>query len=242
MGKVGKRGLDFYFDHSITVSFQRFALECIPGRFASAFRRCLVETKRFIADLRGAVRVTRASSSGPIPRICRRLEARAGQTRMVWLPSTRHFTQLRDEPTKNAPENAISATQIPDTMGLIRTSAMPSQLVPTLRRGKAYRDAPASRRVRQSNESKVECALSAMFPNPLPGKESEKPYFRSLTLVAGDELSLKQPYCLILDDQVFQPTGPRLPSFRAQRSGDPESRKSAVAYGFEAFGGMTQKT
>ena len=28
-----------------TASFQRFALECIPGRFASAFRRCMAETK-----------------------------------------------------------------------------------------------------------------------------------------------------------------------------------------------------
>ena len=31
-------------------------------------------------------------------------------------------------------------------------------------------------------------------------------------------------------------TGPRRPSFRAQRSGDPESRNSPEAHGFEAFG------
>ena len=52
----------------------------------------------FIADLWGAAMVTRASSSGPISRICRRPEAKACQTRMVWLPSTRIFPQIRDEP------------------------------------------------------------------------------------------------------------------------------------------------
>ncbi len=49
------------------------------------------ESFRFIADLWGVVKVTRASSSGPISRICHRLEAWEGQTRMVWLPSTRTF-------------------------------------------------------------------------------------------------------------------------------------------------------
>ena len=38
-------GLGFNFGHSLTASFQRFALECIPGRFASAFRQA-------VADLR----------------------------------------------------------------------------------------------------------------------------------------------------------------------------------------------
>ena len=38
-------GLGFYFGHSLTASFQRFALECIPGRFPSAFRRCMAETR-----------------------------------------------------------------------------------------------------------------------------------------------------------------------------------------------------
>ncbi len=53
---------------------------------------------RFIADLREAVKVTRASSSGPIPRICYPLEAKALQTRMVWLPWIRLFPQIRHEP------------------------------------------------------------------------------------------------------------------------------------------------
>ena len=40
----------------------------------------------------------------------------------------------------------------------------------------------------------------------------------------------------------FSPTVPRRPSFRAQRSRDPESKRSAEAYGLEAFGAMTKKT
>ncbi len=35
--------------------------------------------------------------------------------------------------------------------------------------------------------------------------------------------------------KFFPTTGPRRPSFRAQRSGDPESRRSAEAHGSEAF-------
>ena len=46
----------------------------------------------------GAVKVTRASSSGPTYRRGRCSEAKACQTRMVWLPSTRLFSQIRDEP------------------------------------------------------------------------------------------------------------------------------------------------
>ena len=42
--------------------------------------------------------------------------------------------------------------------------------------------------------------------------------------------------------RFFPPTGPTLPSFRAQRSGDPESRRPAEAHGFEAFEEMTKKT
>ena len=40
-----------------------------------------VKHKRFIADLWEAAKVTRASSSGPILRICRRFEAESSQTR-----------------------------------------------------------------------------------------------------------------------------------------------------------------
>ena len=62
----------------------------------------------FIADLwekvrgrlpfEGASKVTRASSSGPMPRSCHSFEATTRQTRMVWLPSRRLLPQFRDEP------------------------------------------------------------------------------------------------------------------------------------------------
>ena len=39
-----RHGLGFYFGKALTASFQRFALECIPGRFASAFHRGMAET------------------------------------------------------------------------------------------------------------------------------------------------------------------------------------------------------
>ncbi len=71
--------------------------------------RSLTHHFRFIADLWGVAKVARASSSGPISRICRRLESRAGQTRMVWLPSTSFFPQIRDEP------------HFPGCMGAIRS-------------------------------------------------------------------------------------------------------------------------
>ncbi len=61
-------------------------------------RKVLRKKGWFIADLWGSEKVTRASSSGPISRICRRLESETCQTRMVWLPSTRLFPQIRDEP------------------------------------------------------------------------------------------------------------------------------------------------
>ena len=35
--RITRRGLGFYFSRSHTLSFPRFAWECIPGRFASAF-------------------------------------------------------------------------------------------------------------------------------------------------------------------------------------------------------------
>ena len=54
----------------------------------------------FIADLWGAVKVARASSSGLISRMCRPLETEACQTRMVWLPSTLLFPRIRDEPLR----------------------------------------------------------------------------------------------------------------------------------------------
>ncbi len=53
---------------------------------------------RLIADLWGAVKVTRASSSGPKPRICNPFGAKPRQTRMVWLPSRGLFPQILDEP------------------------------------------------------------------------------------------------------------------------------------------------
>ncbi len=65
----------------------------------------------FIADLWEAAKVTRASSSGPISRICRRLEAKARQTRMVWLPSTRLFPQIRDEPLFLNPAGSRAGTE-----------------------------------------------------------------------------------------------------------------------------------
>ena len=52
----------------------------------------------FVFDLWGAQKVARASSSGLVLRICRCLGAKARQTRRVWLPSTRLFPQIRDEP------------------------------------------------------------------------------------------------------------------------------------------------
>ena len=42
---INEAGLDFCFGHALAASFQRFALECIPGRFASTFRRDLAETR-----------------------------------------------------------------------------------------------------------------------------------------------------------------------------------------------------
>ena len=36
--------------------------------------------------------------------------------------------------------------------------------------------------------------------------------------------------------KFFPPTGSRRLSFRAQRGGDPKSRRSSEAHGFEAFG------
>ena len=61
-------------------------------------RKSAMSQKWFIVDLWEAAKATRASSSGPISRICRRLEDKASQTRMVWSPSTRLFPQIRDEP------------------------------------------------------------------------------------------------------------------------------------------------
>ena len=46
-GRSGQKqaGFGFYFCSSRSASFQRFALECIPGRFASALHRCMAETR-----------------------------------------------------------------------------------------------------------------------------------------------------------------------------------------------------
>ena len=38
-------GLDFYFGNAIAASFQRFALESIPGSLASAFHRGMAATR-----------------------------------------------------------------------------------------------------------------------------------------------------------------------------------------------------
>ncbi len=57
----------------------------------------------------GAVKATRASSSGSTSRRCRRSKAKACQTRMVWLPSTRLFPKIHDEP-KRIQADALSMT------------------------------------------------------------------------------------------------------------------------------------
>ncbi len=51
-------GLGFDFGHSLTISFQCFALECIPGRFASAFRQA-------VADLRTTPESRRPKAETP---------------------------------------------------------------------------------------------------------------------------------------------------------------------------------
>ena len=43
--RLAREGLVFYFSRSLTASFQRFALECMPRRFASTFHLCMAETK-----------------------------------------------------------------------------------------------------------------------------------------------------------------------------------------------------
>ena len=112
--------------------------------------------KWFIADLwekvrgrppfEGASKVTRASSSGPMPRSChsfeattrRTREATTRQTRMVWLPSRRLFPQFRDEPSNfgkgSMPLRSRRARQ-PGHPGLVFRQRSRNRLAPQPRPG-----------------------------------------------------------------------------------------------------------
>ena len=109
-------------------------------------RQCiLTEQKRFIADSWGAAKVTRASSSGPISRIRRRLEARACQTRMVRLPSTRLFPQIRDETIFSACAVGIDGTVARRKTRLSGKAALPGSGASRRRGRRRYRGRGASR-------------------------------------------------------------------------------------------------